>query len=640
MKMEKLIKIISMKFNYIYFIICLFGISISKMQAQELSVVSGSGLNIKAETIIGAAGLDLTPSSDFSLTSSLSRNTTLSNSTLSLANINKSFKFSETTAAFSGSIRINYQDSELNGLTESNLKLFYNVGTGWFTDNTSTNNASLNYGVSTLTDKPLNELTLGIINRNITKIQDSQCGITLTSLATTISANAVSGASGYRFKVINGATTEIIEAASGSRWFRLTSLPVGTFYNTTYTISVAAKKNNVWGDYGDACEVTTPAFPTTKVQDSQCGVTLASLATTISANPVANASGYRFKVVNGATTEVIEVLNSRSFRLTSLAGGTFYNTIYTISVATKYNGVWGEYGDECTISTPTFPLTKVQDSQCGVTLISLNTTISARSVANAAGYRFKIIYGASTQIIEAVSGSRWFRLTALTDGALYNTTYTISVASKYNGVWGEYGDSCTVTTPAAPLSKLQITQCGITLASDNTTLLYATAVSVAQKYRFEVSLGTEVYTYETTSSSVRSFRMTDVSGLTLARGTTYTVRVAIMANGVWQPYGEPCSITTYSIANVVKIMNIISADFNVVSYPNPFTENFNLNLTSLSEEKVTVMVYDMTGKLLERKEVVPSELSELQVGTNFASGVYNVIVSQGENIKSLRVIKK
>jgi hypothetical protein len=114
-----------------------------------------------------------------------------------------------------------------------------------------------------------------------------------------------------------------------------------------------------------------------------------------------------------------------------------------------------------------------------------------------------------------------------------------------------------------------------------------------------------------------------------------------MINGLWQPYGESCSVTTFRVApNFVKSMNVDTINFNVVTYPNPFTENFNLNLTSLSEEKVTVMVYDMTGKLLERKEVAPNELTELQIGTNFASGVYNVIVSQGENVKSLRVIKK
>jgi hypothetical protein len=114
-----------------------------------------------------------------------------------------------------------------------------------------------------------------------------------------------------------------------------------------------------------------------------------------------------------------------------------------------------------------------------------------------------------------------------------------------------------------------------------------------------------------------------------------------MINDAWQPYGESCSVTTFrDVPNFVKSMNLDTTNFNVVTYPNPFTENFYLNLTSLSEEKVTVMVYDMTGKLLERKEVAPSELNELQIGTNFASGIYNVIVSQGTNTKSLRVIKK
>lgn len=482
------------------------------------------------------------------------------------------------------------------------------------------------------------------INPNLSKIIDSQCGATLPAINTLIRANAITGASHYRFKVVNGTTTEIIEPTSG-RWFRLTSLPGGTFYNTTYTISVAVKRNNVWGEYGYACAVTTPAYPATKIQNGQCGSTLSALNSLISANTVTNISGYRFKVVNGATTETIET-TSRWFRLTSLPNGAFYNTTYTISVATKYNGVCGEYGEECMITTPAFPATKVQNSQCGITLASINTLISANAVNAATGYRFKVVNETSTETIDAVSGSRWFRLTSLNDGALYNTTYTVSVATRYNGVWSEYGEECLITTPAAPLTKLQDKQCGITLSSGNTSLLYANPVSVAQKYRFEVSLGADTYLYDTNSNNVRSFRMTEVPGLTLVDGTTYAIKVAIMANGVWQPYGESCTITTFGDApNFVKTMNVETTklaiiDFNVVTYPNPFMENFNLSLTSISEEKVIVMVYDMTGKLLEKKEVVPSELSELQVGNNFASGVYNVIVSQGTTTKSIRVIKK
>lgn len=483
-----------------------------------------------------------------------------------------------------------------------------------------------------------NYVTISVNNNNLSKVIDSQCGATLPALNTLIRANAITGATKYRFKIVNGSTTEIIEATSG-RGFRLTSLPDGTFYNTTYTVSVSVKRNNIWGEYGDECAVTTPAFPATKVQNSQCGTTLASINTYISPNRVWNNTGYRYKVVNGASTQTIEAAGW--FRLTSLPGGAFYNTTYTISVASRYNGVWSEYGEECTVTTPVAPATKVRDSQCGITLASINTTILANAVSNTTGYRFKVVNGTSTETIDAASGSRWFRLTSLSGGALYNTTYTVSVATRYNGVWSEYGEECLITTPAAPLTKLQDRQCGITLSSGNTTLLYANPVSVAQKYRFEVSLGADTYLYDTNSNNERSFRMTEVSGLTLVDGTTYAVKVAIMANDVWQPFGESCTITTFGDApNFVKIMNIDTTAFNVVSYPNPFTENFNLNLTSLSEEKVTVMVYDMTGKLLERKEVVPSELSELQVGTNFASGVYNVIVSQGKNTKSLRVIKK
>jgi hypothetical protein len=379
-----------------------------------------------------------------------------------------------------------------------------------------------------------------------------------------------------------------------------------------------------------------------KIMDSQCGVTLPALNTLIRANAITGASRYKFKVVNGITTQIIEPTTSAKwFRLTSLPGGAFYNTAYTISVAVKKNNVWGDFGAECTVTTPAFPTTKVKDSQCGVTLASITTFISADAVNAASGYRFKVVNGASTEIIEAASGSRWFRLTSLPGGASYTTTYTISAASRYNGDWSAYGNECTVTTPAAPLSKLIDRQCGMTLASDNATLLYATSVSVAQKYRFEVSLGSDVYTYDTASSSEKSFRMTNVPGLTLVSGTTYTVRVAPMINDAWHPYGESCSVTTFrDVPTFVKSMKVDTTTFNVVTYPNPFTENFNLNLTSLSEEKVTVRVYDMTGKLLERKEVVPSELNELQIGTNFASGIYNVIVSQGTNTKSLRVIKK
>jgi hypothetical protein len=148
-----------MKNKYIYLTLYLLGLLIPRMHAQIVSVALDTGFNIKAGTVIGADGLDLKPASDFSFASSLSRSTIVSNPT-STTTIKRSYKFEKTTALYSGEIKINYEDSELNGLSESNLLLFYNDGAAWFTDNSSINNAAANYQTAIVISKTLNELSL------------------------------------------------------------------------------------------------------------------------------------------------------------------------------------------------------------------------------------------------------------------------------------------------------------------------------------------------------------------------------------------------------------------------------------------------------------------------------------------------
>ncbi|WP_353151723.1 hypothetical protein [Flavobacterium sp.] len=48
----------------------------------------------------------------------------------------------------------------------------------------------------------------------------------------------------------------------------------------------------------------------------------------------------------------------------------------------------------------------------------------------------------------------------------------------------------------------------------------------------------------------------------------------------------------------------------------------------------------MTGKLIENREVMPSDLEDLQLGSNWSTGVYNVIVAQDNQMKTMRMIKK
>ena len=47
----------------------------------------------------------------------------------------------------------------------------------------------------------------------------------------------------------------------------------------------------------------------------------------------------------------------------------------------------------------------------------------------------------------------------------------------------------------------------------------------------------------------------------------------------------------------------------------------------------------MAGRQIENRIVNNSEINNLELGDRYPSGVYNVIVTQGAAIKTLRVIK-
>jgi len=51
-------------------------------------------------------------------------------------------------------------------------------------------------------------------------------------------------------------------------------------------------------------------------------------------------------------------------------------------------------------------------------------------------------------------------------------------------------------------------------------------------------------------------------------------------------------------------------------------------------------VYDMIGRLVEQREVRVSDLETTTIGNRYPSGVYNVVVSQEDNVQTVRVVKR
>jgi hypothetical protein len=91
---------------------------------------------------------------------------------------------------------------------------------------------------------------------------------------------------------------------------------------------------------------------------------------------------------------------------------------------------------------------------------------------------------------------------------------------------------------------------------------------------------------------------------------------------------------------VAKIASVKGAGLLVRVYPNPSTDAFNLSLTTASNDKVAIAVYDMLGRLIETRDLDPRELTEVKIGERYAAGIYNVIVTQGTEVRTQRVIKK
>jgi sugar lactone lactonase YvrE len=129
-----------------------------------------------------------------------------------------------------------------------------------------------------------------------------------------------------------------------------------------------------------------------------------------------------------------------------------------------------------------------------------------------------------------------------------------------------------------------------------------------------------------------------------ANGPSYTITDAVPGKIYFRAKfmnGDCHTTAVYSAPEIIYYKDCgSSSKLSVVSYPNPYIENFKLSLSTPSNEKIVIAIYDMMGKLMEQRETNLEEVGELQLGERYPTGVYNVVIAQGDGIKTLRVIKQ
>ncbi|SCY77572.1 T9SS type A sorting domain-containing protein, partial [Flavobacterium caeni] len=352
-------------------------------------------------------------------------------------------------------------------------------------------------------------------------------------------------------------------------------------------------------------------------------------------------TGYRIRITNGSEVQTIEK-NVPHFTIPQFPSHA-YATTYTVEIQLQRAGIWqASWGASCLVSTPAILVDggagSVNPSQCGITLASINTLIATTSLQGVTGYRFRIsdlTNPTGPNAVQTIDRTQnWFSLQML---ARYNygTEYRIEVAVKTTGTFGGYGAACELSSPAAPT----LVNCGGTVAAKHTPIA-STSVSGATQYRFQVVRASDLASATLDrSTNFFNFNMIPVSLYTA--GATYNVRVAVMTAGTCSPFGDACEIMAPGAAakpQVVTEDSSLEAVARISAYPNPFVQDFAIESTGSTQSAMSVKVYDMLGRLVEEGQV--GSESAVRFGSQYPSGVYNVIVTNGQNVKTLRMVKR
>ena len=363
--------------------------------------------------------------------------------------------------------------------------------------------------------------------------------------------------------------------------------------------------------------------------------------------------GYRFEITNMATGQVFYVdTNKEKVRLTDTDIYTF-GTWFTIRAGAIIAGEFqGFNGTTCTVKTEEVETSKVKNSQCGSTLSMMNSKINAEKAKDAKIYRFRIALASAPGVYYYYENDKYdFKLTDVPGLPLtYETEYLVDIQvfvrqrQDVEG-WSLYGPVCSIFTPPFPETAIKERECDYyeNRSISSTTTVNADSFPGATMYRFnliayddpDTPLVNEDYN-QVLDRTVPNFKLNMFTGLT--PNTTYTISVSMLLYGNWVPPGKDCSLTT--TANPRE--GAIKADttFKAAAYPNPFANNFMIDVKSTSTSVVNLKVYDMVGRLVEQRSVNVTELENSTIGERYPSGVYNVVVTQDNEIKTVRVVKR
>ena len=619
----------------LFTLICILsGLFPFTMQAQIISVTPGTDFSIAAFMVISADSIDLIPGADFTINgTTLSRVNAVNNYT-AIPYIKRVYQFSAATNAFSGAIKMFYSNADLNGLSESGLKLLRHNGSSWSLDNGSSVNTTDKFiQNNAVSGTVLNEISAGVhaCTPNTGDTTATACGSFVwygtTYSSTAITTHTLTNVGGCDSVVTMHLTINALPApaslsvthptcASQYGTIRVTS-PVffnsfnidGTnFSNLTGVFSgLPAGTHQVWVKNASGCisaptSITVNAQPATPVAPvvtlTQPTCTLSSGTIAISSNPGDNlfysTNSFTYLNITGVFSGVV----SGSYNVTSKNASGCISPSTAVVINAR-------------LAIPATPSATVTQPTC--LLSTGNITVSSPSSAYAYGISKSgvfVSFNSNGLFIGLPSGT--YSLTATSPAGCASVAKSLVLNAP-------------PATPAAP--TLLVTQ--------PTTTLGTGTIKVTS-------------TVMGNSFSTNGITFTNLTGVFsgLLPGT-YNIYAKNSAGCISLPSMVTISSglargTETPAPVVVSILSIVppamaSNLFEVGAYPNPTTTDFKLNISSASSETIKVTMYDMFGRVV--KYFSFASKPSITLGQDLKPGVYMVELRQGKHVKSLKLVK-
>jgi hypothetical protein len=496
-----------------------------------------------------------------------------------------------------------------------------------------------------------------------TQLISSHCGKLNFLLSSSITADAVSGATQYEFEFRNTTNNGLVATKIQTNNFTtLSSVTPALQWGTQYNVRVRAYYGTFAGAYGPSCIIgliPDPAIsgvPNTQLSSASCNKTNLALTGNITCNVVTGANQYEWEFSNptGGAVVATRLTTTATCALSSVSPALQWGTQYNVRVRAFIAGTGGNFSTVCLIglipdpNTAGVPSTRLNSAGCGNINLTNQSSIVALTVSGASQYEFEFS-NPSNSVVYALktSTSPTCFLNTVTPALQWGTQYNVRVRAFIAGVAGTFGNACLIgliPDPSLGVSNTQLraVDCG-KLTFTLTSNLAANPVAGATQYEFEFSNPTTNALVATRLQNSATLNLGNVSPA-LQAGTQYNVRVRAYINAFVGNYNTVCLIGIAGSSRNVEEEEAISTEENVLAaelnfYPNPFSENIHLQLNTAAMEQAQLEIYDVSGKLVYENRIQSN--ATLLLGNELQSGMYliKVYTQNGEQLNA-RIIKK